>query len=109
MNESQRTPLPGCLFPPGRPPKRQVVWSADQARTFLAVTAETRWAALWRLWLATGARRGELLALEWKRFDSTEGTITLDRTLHRVDYKGIPPLGEPKTAAANRTIVLDPT
>ena len=90
------------------PKRKAMVWSVEQARTFLPETADTRWSALWRVWLASGARRGELLGLRWVNVDLDGGTIRLDRTLHRVDYKGEPTIGEPKTEAVIRTVALDP-
>jgi integrase len=46
-------------------------------RAFLDVAAADRLHAIWRLVLATGMRRGELLGLQWSDFDGT--TITVAR------------------------------
>jgi integrase len=46
-------------------------WTAEQARAFLDGLADDELAALRRLALTTGMRKGELLALRWQ--DSTSG------------------------------------
>jgi integrase len=46
---------------------RPQAWDASQCRAFLEATTRDRLAALWHLFLATGARRGELLALGRRR------------------------------------------
>ena len=45
------------------PPERLSCWDEDQARQFLAMTADDELHALWRVALGTGMRRGELLGL----------------------------------------------
>ena len=58
------------------------------------------------LGLATGARRGELLALRIKDFDPEKGTIRIERSLEqtkgRLRFKG------PKTKHGKRTILIPP-
>jgi integrase len=81
------------------------VWTADQASAFLAATSGDRLAALWRVALTTGLRRGELLGLRWDDLDLDAGTLTVRRTLGVIAGKVVE--GPPKTAAARRTIALD--
>jgi integrase len=81
-----------------------------QARRLLEVAASPRragwWAPLLLLAVATGARRGELLALRWADLDLDAGTATISRTLRRgqagLRYK------TPKTRAGLRTVGLGP-
>lgn len=80
-------------------------WSAEQVRAFLAGSRDDDLAALWRLAVVTGMRRGELLALRWGDVNFTGGTLSVRRTLSRGE-DGIV-FGEPKTAAGKRTIDLD--
>lgn len=82
-------------------------WTAEQARAFLTGTADDDLAALWRLALTTGARKGELLALRWQDIDLDRGTLAIRRTLSR----GKDGLGfnDPKSSASKRTFALLPS
>lgn len=51
----------GLASPPRVSRKEIAVWAPEQIRRFLDFTANHRLAALWRLAVTTGARRGELL------------------------------------------------
>jgi integrase len=53
--------------PPKRTSEEHVgrVWTEDELRTFLGHVRDDRLYALWRTLAATGARRGEVLALTW--------------------------------------------
>lgn len=55
-----------------------------------------------RLGLATGARRGEVLALTWESIDFKTGTATISAS---ITAKGN--VKEPKSKASNRVIALD--
>jgi integrase len=59
------------------------VWTADEAARFLktAKAAGPQPAAFYTLALDTGARRGELAALQWSDVDLISGKLTIRRTL----------------------------
>jgi integrase len=59
------------------------VWSAEEAATFLktAKAAGAQPAAFYTLALDTGARRGELAAVQWSDVDLSAGKMTIRRTL----------------------------
>lgn len=59
---------------------------------------------LFLLDLTTGMRRGELLALRWDDLDFATGKLRIDKQVCPVGGKLI--VSEPKTKAANRTIIL---
>lgn len=84
-----------------RPP---AVWSVDEAQTFLRATAEHRWHAIYLIALTTGARRGEILGMEWKNINWNKGTITIEKTV--VEVSGVATVTSPKTAKSRRTITL---
>jgi len=80
------------------------VWDAEQAARFLALTAAQPLHALWRLALATGMRRGELLGLRWEDVDLTVPQVRVRTSLAFVD--GVPRLGPTKTGPS-RSLTLD--
>jgi integrase len=82
------------------------VWTADEMRTFLRGTTDHPWAALWRLALLIGMRRGELLALQWGDLDLDRRQLAIRRTMSRsLDGKWVPREGA-KSASGRRPIAL---
>ena len=83
--------------------------SMQQIHQFLAVARGHRQEALFILALATGMRRGELLALKWQDLDLEQGTLQVRRILTRIPSK-LPGKGyeeaEPKTDKGRRSIAL---
>jgi integrase len=80
-------------------------WSAEQVGRFFMASEETNLAALWRLALLTGMRRGELLGLKWEDIDLERGSLAVRRTLSR-GKGGTWEMGQPKTASSRRSIAL---
>ena len=74
------------------------------ARTFLDYVRGDRLEALYVLALAVGMRQGELLAARWHDIDWDGGTLTIRRSLQRVDGKLTDV--ELKTPRSNRTVSL---
>jgi integrase len=58
------------------------------------------------LLIATGLRRGELLALRWSDFDETSGTLAVAGKVVRIAGQGLTRMNETKSAAGRRTIAL---
>jgi integrase len=59
-----------AVDPPARDDSTErVAWSQDEVRRILAVAGADRLHAIWRLALASGLRRGELLGLTWDDMD----------------------------------------
>ena len=77
-------------------------FDGESVGKFLKAARENKHFAAYYLELATGLRRGELLALRWKDTDFKEGSITVNQGLVRV--KGGLTFQPPKTKLANRTI-----
>ncbi len=61
--------------------------------------------AITHLALATGARRGELLALSWPHVDLDRGTVRVERSLEQTKAGGLR-FKMPKTSAGTRTITI---
>jgi integrase len=82
------------------------VWTPDQLAIFLTAVVDDDLYGLW--WLAglRGLRGGELVGLRWVDVDLADATLMVTRTL--VELPGVVAESEPKTAAGNRTVTLDP-
>lgn len=91
------------------PPRKLIpackTWTQEQAAAFLGVADQDEWAALWRLALFTGMRRGELLALRWEEVDLTRKVLSVTSTLSR-GRGGVYEFGQPKSAAGRRSIAI---
>jgi integrase len=88
----------------------QQPWTIEELRRFLATAAEDRLAALWTVYVTTGLRRGEALALHWDDLDLDTGTVQVRRNrtgAQSRDGRIVYDDERPKTAAAQRTVTLD--
>ncbi len=81
---------------PRRIAPEYVTWDRAQASAFLAVSDRDDLAALWRLALLTGMRRGEILGLKWDDLDMGRGALSVKRTLSRGN-SGSFDFGSPKS------------
>ena len=86
-------------------PKRFTVWTAEELRQLLGAAAGDRLEALWRLAVASGARRGELLGASWLGFSAEKGTLTIAQQV--VPARGGLVVSPCKTKNSHRTISLD--
>ena len=87
--------------------RQATVWTAEQAGYFLAYTRTDELAALWRLALVCGLRRGELLGLRWRDLDTGSGTLTVHTTRVAVGAQVVE--GPPKSRRSRRVLPLDAT
>lgn len=90
-------------------------YTIEQLRALLTALDGNRWATLYRLAATLGLRQAELLGLTWDCIDLERGTLTVQQQLRRVAAQGAEKgaaktwqLLPPKTAAAKRTLRLDP-
>lgn len=81
-------------------------WTPEQVGLFLEQARAHRLYALFYLALATGMRRGELMALQWENTDLEQGLIRVKHSL--IELKGEIQITEPKTRASKRLIPLAP-
>ena len=98
-------PAAGCRLPPIKGREMQVLTQEEMRRFLIQAKAEGMY-ELFLLDLTTGMRRGELLALRWDDLDFATGKLRIDKQVCPVGGKLI--ISEPKTKAANRTIILPP-
>jgi integrase len=83
-------------------------WTADEVTRFLKHVSEDRLFAMWRLFLTTGMRRGEVAALRWTDVDLTHGRLSVRQTgnvINRVWTVGSP---KGRGRGATRMLSLDP-
>jgi integrase len=84
----------------------------EQIQRFLATAAGHPLEALFVLALATGMRKGELMALKWQDINFLAGTLQVRRILThmpaRLNGKGGYIEAEPKTESSRRNIVIAP-
>lgn len=88
-------------------PSRMTTWSAEQVRLFLSHVQDDPLQGLWRLAVATGMRRAEVLGLRWRDVDFRAGQLAVVQT--RLKGNGTTFFAGPKTPRSRRTIALDPT
>ena len=86
-------------------PRRFTVWTGDELRNLLDAAEGQRLEALWRLAIASGARRGELLGVTWLGFSPAAGTLTVAQQV--VPTRGGLTIAPCKTKGSHRTISLD--
>jgi integrase len=79
-------------------------WTASEAGRFLAHVAEERLFAMWRLFLTTGMRRGEIAALRWSDVDLEHGRLSVRQTGNVID--GVWTVGSPKGRGRGATHLL---
>jgi integrase len=95
-----------------RPPKGAPALTVEQLRDLLAGLSSSEYcrkydlADPFTLLIATGLRRGELLALRWSDYDEAAATLAVCGKVVRVTGKGLVRDDETKTAAGRRTVAL---
>jgi integrase len=100
-----RDPLVGVKRPRSQS-RAMKVWTADEARAFLAGTKDDRLYAACALPLGRGLRRGEVAGRRWEHVDLKEGSLRFATT--RVLMNGGQAVqSTPKTDAGARTIDID--
>ena len=100
-------PTEGVKLPKKEYAAIQILNNEQLDRFIAAIREEPEWHDLFYVEITTGLRRGELCGLRWEDFDEDSGKLTIRRS---VSYEhGSLLVGEPKTAAGTRTILLPPS
>ena len=87
--------------------------TVEQAQILLTTARGHMWEALFILALATGMRRGELIALKWQDINFKTGTLQVVRVLTRIPTKmpereHVYVEAEPKTQKSRRSVIIAP-
>ena len=98
-----RNPADSCKLPSAKAREMQVL-TPEEIQRLLIQAREDGCYELLLLELATGLRRGEILALQWGDLNFRTGALRVERQVHRV--KGELVVSPPKTKAGNRTVLL---
>ena len=98
-------PAEGCKLPPKKAREMQVL-ARDELQRFLIQAKAEGYYELFLLDLATGLRRGELLALQWNDLDFETGVLTVSKQVSLVRGKIV--MSVPKTKSSIRKLVLPP-
>ena len=103
-----KNPTDGTTIPALNSTERKV-YNEEQLKKFLKIIEDEPW---WRdffyLECMTGLRRGEICGLKWSDIDFDNRRLRVERSLSAVTNGKIQ-IGETKTGAGKRTIVLPPT
>jgi integrase len=99
----------GKVKAPSRARPEMQTWSREQVVRFLEHTGEERLSAMWRLFLTTGMRRGEVAALRWQDVDLDRASLSVRQTGNIIG--GVWTVGTPKgrgdATAKSRRLALD--
>ena len=98
-------PAIGCKLPPKKAREMQVL-DRDELQRFLIQAKVEGYYELFLLELATGLRRGEIIALQWDDMDFQTGVLNVSKQVNAV--KGELQFSTPKTKSSIRKIVLPP-
>ena len=93
-----------AVTPPRVEKSTPKVWTVEQAQTFLKAVKGHRWEGVYLIALCLGARRGEILGMEWENVNWQRGTITIEKTI--VELRGKAVVTPPKTHKSRRTLTL---
>lgn len=82
-------------------------WTREQVVAFLEHVKDDRLSAMWRLFLATGMRRGEVAALQWTDLDLEARRLSVRRTGYRLDGRWQTGTPKGRGRGATRMLSLD--
>ncbi len=99
-------PAKGCKLPPKKAREMQVL-DREELQRLLIQAREDGCYEMLLLELATGLRRGELVALQWSDIDFKARTVSV--TKQAAANNGGLTISAPKTKASIRTLVLPPS
>ena len=101
LNPATKVPLPKGT------PKQNEPFSPNQIRTLLEDLSKHRLYALFRLAIYSGARKGELLALQWSDLDFESMKMTISKNRIYINGENVVQ-NSTKGGEGRRTITIDP-
>ena len=98
-------PAIGCKLPPKKAREMQVL-TREELQRFLIQAKFEGYYEVFLLDLATGLRRGELMALQWDDLNFKTGVLNVNKQVY--DVRGQLQISTPKTKNSVRKLVLPP-
>ena len=98
-------PALGCKLPPKKAREMQVL-TREELQRFLIQAKFEGYYEVFLLDLATGLRRGELMALQWDDLNFKTGVLNVNKQVY--DVRGQLQISTPKTKNSVRKLVLPP-
>ena len=103
-----RNPTVGTTIPKKTYVEKQVLGDSQLDKFMDAIRQEPYWNDFFYVEVMTGLRRGEICGIKWSDINFDEGTLYIKRSIGRVKNGSIT-VGETKTAAGARKIILPPS
>ena len=103
-----RNPTVGTTIPKKTYVEKQVLGDSQLDKFMEAIKQEPYWNDFFYVEIMTGLRRGEICGLKWSDINFAEGTLCIKRSVGRVKNGSIT-IGETKTTAGTRNIILPPS
>ena len=103
-----RNPTVGTTIPKKTYVEKQVLGDSQLDKFMEAIKQEPYWNDFFYVEVMTGLRRGEICGIKWSDINFDEGTLYIKRSIGRVKNGSIT-VGETKTAAGARKIILPPS
>ena len=103
-----RNPTVGTTIPKKTYVEKQVLGDSQLDKFMEAIKQEPYWNDFFYVEVMTGLRRGEICGLKWSDINFAEGTLCIKRSVGRVKNGSIT-IGETKTTAGTRNIILPPS
>ena len=103
-----RNPTDNTTIPKKTTTEKQVLNDSQLNRFLEAIQGEPYWHDFFYVEVMTGLRRGEICGIKWSDIDFNEGTLCIKRSVSTKEGGGVS-IGETKTDAGARTIIMPPS
>ena len=103
-----RNPTDNTTIPKKTTTEKQVLDDSQLNRFLEAIQGEPYWHDFFYVEVMTGLRRGEICGIKWSDIDFNEGTLCIKRSVSTKEGGGVS-IGETKTDAGERTIIMPPS
>ena len=103
-----KNPTDGTTVPKNNYAPKQILTEAQLDRFMEELKKDPIWHDFFYTELTTGMRRGEICGLQWRDLDMKTGRLKICRAVISQRYQPCV-VGEPKTQAGNRTLILPPS